>query len=153
MYALVDDVIRSQFGEEHFATAQMADIDLRTGVLRWVNAGHPRPLLLRHGAVLESLRSAPTLPMGMAGETPFVAEEPLQRGDRLLFFTDGVIEERTPDGVELGLGGLTTFLDRVASESLSVAETVRRLSRDLVQTREGNPADDSTVVLLEWHPS
>ncbi len=151
-YALVDDVVRSQFGEEHFCTAQMIDLDVPSGVLRWVNAGHPRPLLLRNGRVIRSLRSAPTLPMGFGGETPQVSEEQLEPGDRLLFFTDGVIEERTPTGVELGVDGLKAFLEHVETARQPVAETVRLLTGQLLDRRAAQPADDSTVVLLEWRP-
>ncbi|MDP9460564.1 MAG: serine/threonine-protein phosphatase [Actinomycetota bacterium] len=151
-YAVVDDVVQSQFDEEHFVTAQMANLDVRSGVLRWVNAGHPRPLLVRHGRVAGSLRGAPTLPMGLGGEAPIVSEEQLQPGDRLVLFTDGVIEERTSAGIELGIEGLTSFLDRVSGLRLPVAKTVRLLSEDFQRNRDGSPADDSTVVLLEWHP-
>ncbi|MDP9393682.1 MAG: serine/threonine-protein phosphatase [Actinomycetota bacterium] len=151
-YAIVDEVVQSQFDEEHFATAQMAHLDVSSGVLRWVNAGHPRPLLVRDGSVTGSLRAAPTLPMGLGGETPIVSEERLQPGDRLVLFTDGVIEEHTPAGIELGIGGLTSFLNRVSGLRLPVAETVRLLSEELQRNRVATPADDSTVVLLEWHP-
>ncbi|MDP9436467.1 MAG: serine/threonine-protein phosphatase [Actinomycetota bacterium] len=151
-YLIVDDVVRSHFGEEHFATAQLATIDLPTGVLRWVNAGHPRPLLVRDGRVARSLRGPTTLPIGFEGEPPEVTEEQLQPGDRLIFFTDGVIEEHTPDGVELGVEGLTAFLDSVEDERLPVAETARAVSLHLARSRAGTPTDDSTVVLLEWRP-
>ncbi len=152
-YALADDVVREQFGGEHFVTAQMADLDVNGGVLRWVNAGHPRPLLVRHGRVVRSLRSDTTLPIGLAGETPQVSEEELQPGDRLVFFTDGVIEERTPDGGQLGLPGFGAFLERVERPRLPVAETVRQLSLELTAGwNSGSPKDDVTIVLLEWHP-
>lgn len=151
-YAVVDDVVHSQFDEEHFATAQMADLNVHSGMLRWVNAGHPRPLLIRDGRVAGSLRAAPTLPMGFGGETPVVSEERLQPGDRILLFTDGVIEERTAAGGELGIAGLTAFVNRVSVPALPVAETVRLLSEELQTNRAGAPADDSTVVLVEWHP-
>lgn len=46
-YAVMDEVVRGQFSDEQFATAHMAELDVSSGLLRWVNAGHPRPLLIR----------------------------------------------------------------------------------------------------------
>jgi serine phosphatase RsbU (regulator of sigma subunit) len=149
-YALIDDVIQVQFDDEDFATGQLAELDLSSGVLRWANAGHPSPLLVRNGRVVRSLDSEPTLPAGLGGSAPQVTEEQLELGDRVVFFTDGVIEERTPAGLEVGEEGLVRCLEQVEKSGLPVAETVRRLGHRLVADHAGTPTDDSTVVLLEW---
>ncbi len=104
------------------------------------------------GAPLESLRSHTTLPMGFGGDRPVISEEQLEPGDRLLFFTDGVIEDRTSEGVELGVDGLIRYVNQLHRSPVSVAETVRLLSVDLTSRRVGAPADDSTLVLVEWNP-
>ena len=69
-YRLVDDALRDQFGDEHFVTGQFATLDTISGVLRWVNAGHPPPLLLRGGRATIELRGEPGLPLGLGGEAP-----------------------------------------------------------------------------------
>src|SRR6185437_13619161 len=47
LYELMDAVIEKQFGPDQFVTAQMMRLDIATGHLQWVNAGHPAPLLIR----------------------------------------------------------------------------------------------------------
>ena len=89
LYAAMDRAIAGQFDEEHFVTLQMAHLDVGSGRLRWVNAGHPHPLLLRRGRVVRALDSPTTLPLGFGGADPQVSEEVLEPGDRVLFFTDG----------------------------------------------------------------
>src|SRR5512141_915980 len=41
MYAAMDASIAGQFDTDHFATAQIAQLDVNIGRLQWVNAGHP----------------------------------------------------------------------------------------------------------------
>jgi hypothetical protein len=45
-YAFMDQAIAEQFGPDHFVTAQMMNLDIATGRLKWVNAGRPAPLLI-----------------------------------------------------------------------------------------------------------
>ena len=59
----VDVVMTEQFTDVRFVTGVLADLDLGSGVLRYVNAGHPPPVVLRKGgaglgdpAMLEALR-------------------------------------------------------------------------------------------------
>jgi len=55
LYAAMDRAIAGQFDDEHFVTVQMAHLDVGTGRLRWVNAGHPHPLLLRGRRVVRPM--------------------------------------------------------------------------------------------------
>lgn len=57
----LDDAIAAQFGGEAFVTGQLARIELDTGNLTWVNAGHPLPFLVR-GAC----HRPPRVPAGVA---------------------------------------------------------------------------------------
>jgi phosphoserine phosphatase RsbU/P len=101
-YAFVDQAIAAQFGPDHFVTAQMMNLDITTGLFRWVNAGHPAPLLIRGEQVAGRLEGPTTLPVGLGGEPPSISELRLRRGDRVLCFSDGVIEERDSDGEPFG---------------------------------------------------
>ncbi|EMF50951.1 Serine phosphatase RsbU regulator of sigma subunit [Streptomyces bottropensis ATCC 25435] len=80
----------------------MMILDITTGRLQWVNAGHPAPLLIRDRAVLDRLEGPTTLPVGFGGQEPVVSERMLQPGDRLLCFTDGLIEEHHTGGRQFG---------------------------------------------------
>jgi serine phosphatase RsbU (regulator of sigma subunit) len=149
LYAAMDKAIASQFGTDRFATAQMARLDVRSGLLQWVNAGHPAPLLLRNHRIVAELKSPTTLPVGYGGATPMVTERALEQGDRVLFFTDGVIEEDRRDGAD-GERRLRNLVERVSDLEDSVQETVRLLSRALMRERGGVTTDDATLLLLEW---
>jgi serine phosphatase RsbU (regulator of sigma subunit) len=142
--------VAEQFPDDHFCTAQMASLDVVSGKLSWVNAGHPHPLLLRHGRVVRVLDSPTTLPIGFGGATPHVSEVTLEQGDRVLFFTDGIIEEHRAGGEQFGEARLVREVERVEQDGGPVAHTVRRLSHALMRARGGQTTDDATLFLLEW---
>ncbi|MFJ5231147.1 PP2C family protein-serine/threonine phosphatase [Kitasatospora sp. NPDC088391] len=150
IYAFMDRAVAEQFGPDHFVTAQMMRLDTATGQLQWVNAGHPKPLLIRDRAVVERLESATTLPVGFGGEQPVVSERELRRGDRVLCFTDGLVEERGAGGEQFGEEQLIDWVDRIERTGSGVRATVRALSHALKARRGGRTSDDATLFLIEW---
>jgi len=150
LYAAMDAAVADQFAPDRFATAQMARLDVGSGRLQWVNAGHPPPLLLRGHRVVAALTSPTTLPVGFGGTTPVITERTLERGDRVLFFTDGLIEEHREGGEEFGETRLRDLVERAGHDGGPVQETVRRLSHALMLERGGVTSDDATLLLLEW---
>ncbi|WP_328725839.1 PP2C family protein-serine/threonine phosphatase [Streptomyces sp. NBC_00259] len=150
IYAFMDRAIAEQFGPEHFVTAQMMRLNITTGHLQWVNAGHPAPLLIRNHQVLRQLESPTTLPVGFGGEEPQVSEQMLQRGDRVLCFTDGLIEEHEAGEEQFGEEQLIHWVDRIEQTEKGVRAVVRSLSHTLKQERGGSTSDDATLFLIEW---
>lgn len=151
IYAAMDTAVADQFGTEKFATAQLATLALSTGRLRWVNAGHPPPMVLRRHRRID-LTSEPCLPVGLAlDEAPVVNESELEPGDLVLFFTDGIIEARSAEGEQFGRDRLGDLLARAAAAEQTPAETVRRLAHAVLDHQEGVLEDDGTLVLLVWH--
>lgn len=150
VYAFMDRAIADQFEPDHFVTAQMMSLNISTGRLQWVNAGHPAPLLIRDGVVADRLETPTTLPVGFGGEQPHVSERMLRRGDKLLFFTDGLIEERQRGGEQFGEEKLVEWTNRVLREQTTVRGAVRKLSHTLKNERGGVTSDDATLLLLEW---
>ena len=150
IYAFMDRVIAEQFGPEHFVTAQMMQLNISTGHLQWVNAGHPPPLLIRDRDVIGRLESRTTLPVGYGGEEPMISERMLQRGDRVLCFTDGLIEEHATDGTEFGLDQLIEIVAGVDVGQGGMRSMARTLSHTLKQARGGVTSDDATLLLFEW---
>ena len=145
---LIDAVLLDQFGPERFVTALLLTLDLRTGEVHFVLCGHPRPLHLRGGHVIGQVDATVTVPLGL-GVNPTVSTARLEVGDRLLLFTDGVIEARAPDGSEFGLERLSDFVTRAVLAAEIPSETARRLAYDVVDHAE-RLRDDATLVLLGW---
>lgn len=156
IHATLDDAISEHYDDMSFVTGQLARLDLSTGTIHWTNAGHPAPLLLRRGTDARTMSCRPTLPWGLgplsgsARQLPTVATETLEPGDGVLFFTDGAIEVRNAQGRELGRDGLADLVSRHISEDPRPEQTVRRLTRDVLEYRQDVLADDSSFVLLNW---
>jgi serine phosphatase RsbU (regulator of sigma subunit) len=148
LYAEMDRAVAGAF-PGRFATAQIGRLDTRSGELSWINAGHPAPLLVRDGAVIGELSAPITRPLGLGDGAPKEHSTRLEPGDRVLFFTDGVVEERL-DGEQFGEARLRQMLGRTTAEGLGAMETVRLLSHALMAAREGRTSDDATLLLVEW---
>ncbi|MET7427293.1 PP2C family protein-serine/threonine phosphatase [Dactylosporangium sp. NPDC005555] len=146
-----DTALTEQFPESRFVTAVLAELDLEAGRLRYINAGHPRPLLLRTGRVVRDLGEGRRMPLGVHDDVE-VAEEDLEGGDRLLLYTDGVTEARDAAGEEFGVDRLIDLTERHATAGLPAPETLRRLAHAVAEHQGGAPADDATLVLAEWSP-
>ncbi|MFC0438357.1 PP2C family protein-serine/threonine phosphatase [Kutzneria buriramensis] len=147
----VDVAIGRQFGRERFATGLLARLRPSTGVLTWVNRGHPPPLLLRQGRWLTTLRCPPAPPMGFQFGIPAKdCRYQLEPGDRVLFYTDGITEARDDEGREFGLRRFADLVTRGAADGYPAPETLRRLMRAVLDHQRGRLQDDATVLMLEW---
>jgi phosphoserine phosphatase RsbU/P len=150
IYAFMDHAVARQFGAEHFVTAQMLRLDTATGRVQWVNAGHPAPMLVRDHRVTQRLIAPTTLPVGLGGSDPEVGEMGLERGDRVLCFTDGLIEERTAGGEQFGEEQLIDLVNGLGRTGRGVRAVARSLSHTLKRARGGHTTDDATLLLVEW---
>jgi len=150
LYALMDRAIDEQFGPDQFVTAQMMQLNVTTGHLEWVNAGHPAPLLIRGHRVIQALHGSGTLPVGFGGATPLIYSIQLRKGDRVLFYTDGLVEEHKVGGTQFGEERLIRAVERIGPLTGGVQAMVRNLSHTLKRERGGVTSDDATLLLVEW---
>jgi serine phosphatase RsbU (regulator of sigma subunit) len=148
-FMTIDEAVARSFGDEHFVTGQLASLDLASGRLAVAGGGHPRPLLLRGTAVVGELAGEVCTPMGL-GRPPVVAETQLERGDRVVFYTDGVTEARSPAGEEFGLARLGDLLGRAAAAQEVPAETMRRLTHSVLAHEAARLRDDATLMMVGW---
>ncbi|MEU6988369.1 PP2C family protein-serine/threonine phosphatase [Streptomyces sp. NPDC046324] len=127
------------------ATGQLLRINLHTGHAQLLNAGHPWPLRMREGTV-ETITCEVDHPFGLSELTPhpYRAQDlDLRPGDRLLMFTDGMLEHH---GEQVDLPAL---LER--TRNLHPRETTLALTSAVHDAADGRLADDATVVCLDWH--
>jgi sigma-B regulation protein RsbU (phosphoserine phosphatase) len=151
-YRSIDKWIRAQFPGS-FVTAVMAEFDTEAGTYRRISAGHPAELWLRGGRPLPPPPSPTALPLGlghMLNRGPQVTEHPLQPGDALVLYTDGITEARDENGELFGLDRLTDFLVRDLAARTPAAEMMRRLIHTIVSYENGELRDDATAAMLQW---
>ncbi len=148
----IDEAIAEQFAQTRFATGILADLDMNTGELTWVNRGHHPPLVIRDGHLAATLESkVPSPPMGFRlGPSSGIERYQLHRGDRLLFYTDGIIEAQSPEGEMFGLDRFIEFIVRHEADGMSAPETLRRLIQSILRHQHGRLQDDATVLTVEW---
>jgi len=151
-YGAIDEAVAEKFPGDRFVTAVLAELDVRSGRLRWLSAGHPPPLLLRAGRLVKTLDLAPQPPMGMrlAREAPVHGDESLEPGDMVLLYTDGLTEARRPGGELFTVERLGEFIEREAAGGRAAPETLRRLREAIIERRAGSLRDDATALLVEW---
>jgi sigma-B regulation protein RsbU (phosphoserine phosphatase) len=133
---------------ERYATMFFAVLD-SSGHLEFINAGHPPPLILRHGEVAEPFQEA-SFPVGLIpGAEYAVSSVTLEAGDTLVLFSDGVTEAMNPDEEMFGREGLTEALHKQQEVPLV---HLQKAILDSVETftRGANQADDITVLLVRY---
>lgn len=149
--AMNRDLARSTLAEQ-FATAFLAHLDPATGVMRYVVAGHDSPILIARG-VQGGLLQPTQLPgkgfmLGIDEDLPFTEQQTtLSAGDRLILFTDGLVEVGQ-DQTLLGHDGML----RLCADLPADAETAADCIVDKVRTFNGPQPflDDVTLAVIDW---
>lgn len=110
-----------------FITAWIGKLDLRTGILEFVNAGHNPPLLCRKDGEVEYLRTKPNFILAGMKETRYVTRQvQLFPGDEIFLYTDGVTEAADKNENLYGESRLKECLAGVAGKQpQEVCDTVR----------------------------
>ena len=136
-----------QTGVGTSTTVAYAELDLRTGALRYASAGHLPPLLVR-AAGATFLWGGRSTPLGVPDPTGVRSEatEQLTDADTLVLYTDGLVERRDRS-LDVGLGGLRLL----ASGTVDGGTLVGRIVADAVRS-DGHDRDDVCVLGVTWTP-
>ncbi len=98
----------------HFVTLIFGRLDPKTNSFVYANAGHlPIYLLDETGNVKQTMMSN-GIPLGIVGDFKYITSEEvvLQTKDILVFLTDGIVEAKTDEEIELGLEGALEIIKR-----------------------------------------
>ncbi|HEY2299028.1 MAG TPA: PP2C family protein-serine/threonine phosphatase [Jatrophihabitans sp.] len=134
------------FGERHgngFVTGQVATLDLATGVISLVNAGHPLPVVARDGRAM-TFDLVADVPFGVLPAPAYrVQRFRLRSGDRVVFVTDGMLECDA---------GPFDVADRIiATRHLHPRRALQTLMTEFMDMAGEDLHDDAAVMCVDWY--
>jgi len=129
-------------------TGILMDIDTSSMIVRFVSGGHPYQCLVRNAACIPLTGRGKII--GVVPNPDFSLEErALQKGDRIVLYTDGLIEQTNSQGEEYGETRLLEFISREAGQC-----SCKELSQKIQDSLEGfhgeqGYADDITLICIQ----
>ena len=139
---------------EQYVTAVYLHLDEVNGIGRYSAAAHPPPLLWRRGGqALEKLEGTGLL-LGVRPNEPYDENKfSFEMGDRLLLYTDGLLEAENAGGQSFGDAVLPAFIQEnqdLGTEQFAalLLSEVLAWSRDAAQGRQ---EDDITILVIDFH--
>jgi serine phosphatase RsbU (regulator of sigma subunit) len=134
-----------------FITLFAGILNLATGELRFCNAGHDAPFLLRKGEAPHSLESVGGPPLCILEDFSWPAERfQLQPGDMLCVITDGITEAMTVAGAVMGRERAQTVLAALPSDTGPAAATRALHEAVDAYVAGAEPSDDLTILAVRW---
>ena len=151
LLARVNNLLCPDMPDSMFVTCHVTYLDPRTGRIEYANAGHCLPLWCHDSQMIDV--QARGLPLGLMPDMPYqggmIQVEP---GDRLLYYSDGLIEAHAPDGKMLGLNAIKALLAQESGEHcMSGGQLIDFLLSHLENFRGAleEQEDDITILYLE----
>lgn len=134
---------------EYFVTLIYAEFDPNTGILEYVNAGHP-PGLIYRSTTTELVYANANMPLlaYWHGDIPIVPTRlALGFEDVLMLYTDGAIESKRPDGSRLGSKFVEDSLIQYASQSAQ--DIASKICERFLEATTETGRDDVTILCLK----
>ncbi len=147
--AASDDLMR-EGTSMMFVTVFAGVLDLATGLIVYVNAGHDSPFVRRRDATVLLLETEGGPPLGTVEHFPYaVGRLQLAPEELVLLYTDGVVEAENREGTAYTMARLEKVLASAPQgDAKSVVELVRSDVRQFIA--EAGQADDLTVLAVRW---
>jgi serine phosphatase RsbU (regulator of sigma subunit) len=147
----INEFLAERADHGKYATVFYATLD-SAGSLKFSNAGHCAPLLVRQGGGIESLQTT-SMPVGLIPGTAFdVEERVLSPGDRLVLYTDGVTEAQNAAEEFFGKKRLRNAVSKaIGLDCAGMHDAVQQALRDF--TGGAEQSDDITLVVAEYNGS
>jgi sigma-B regulation protein RsbU (phosphoserine phosphatase) len=144
--------LAGRFGDNRYATLFWAEYDAQTGVLTYVNAGHPAPILTHSTGAMERLNSG-GLPIGMFAKAQYTSTQTQMRPEsRLVIFTDGLTDAENTAEEEFGDERLIASCAAIGAGTDAKGVTDRVMGAFAEWSVGAEQFDDTTVVVVAVAP-
>jgi sigma-B regulation protein RsbU (phosphoserine phosphatase) len=138
--------IAARSAEYEFVSLWLGVVDSHAGVLRYIDGGHGYCIRCRPGAAPEPVRGEGCLVVGVEPSYEYACERiEMHDGDRIVLFSDGVVEQCNPAGEQFGMDRV---LEALADSKDAAGDTTRLIEaiQSFAETR--SLADDVTVASI-----
>jgi len=147
--ARLNRIALQEMDSGHYFTLALAELDLRSGALRLVQAGHPHPMIQRANGRIDLLGTG-GFPIGLVDEAQYeIVTDQMAPGDRLFLMSDGATECTDRAGDMLGEEGISAMLTSLAqSRGIALLEALVWSLSD--RREDGRFEDDVSIISLDY---
>ena len=148
LFKVVNHQAYASSSEDRYATLFYGVFDTSTCTLRYVNAGHNPPAVIRRDGTMNWLETGGA-PVGLFADSEYVEGiVKLERSDLLIAFTDGLIEATNQNGQEWGVEGLLKAAASGAQCSQDTGVLVNSIFHSMDEFSKGHQTDDATLAVV-----
>ena len=136
--------------ENYFVTAFIASINLSTGEISFINAGHNAPLIKRANGEFEYIETERNLVLGIFEDSEYKETVTKFNKDDLMFlYTDGVTEAMNKEEILYGEERLINTLN--ALKNNKIEDIIQRIEKNITEFCEGTEqSDDITTLIFKY---
>ena len=148
MACRLNDFVHQSAAVNRFITFFFCELELKTGALRYINAGHNPPVLIEKGGEMSRLEPGGFC-LGMFPSVVYEAREVcLGVGDTVILYTDGVTDSRNTENREFGEENLISVVKKNIKQPAD--KIVEKVSAELNAFTAGTPPfDDMTLIIMK----
>jgi serine phosphatase RsbU (regulator of sigma subunit) len=150
LFTDVNEVMSQRLAQHTHVCFSMTQIDVRTRRVRFANAGCPYPYHYHAGSGEVTELQVNGYPLGVRARMAYQAiESQLERGDRLVFCSDGIPEAMNPEGEMFGFDRTAEIVRRTGRQDSSAEGVLARVLDEVRDFSADRPQeDDQTIVVL-----
>lgn len=146
----INPILFKKTDKKTFITCQIGRINTKTKELVLSNAGHCPPLLKRNDKTTFIKTIEPRYPLGIKNKVDYRSVKvSLEKGDLLLFYSDGLAEAQNKKGERLDFDELIKLVDSFETDNLSTEDICTKIKRFILDYSNYELVDDTTVICVK----